>query len=80
MQSRLGSFIETLINVAIGYVVALLVQLIVYPLYGASFSLSQNIQIGLIFTAVSVLRGYVIRRWFNARVHRAAMRLAGDEK
>jgi hypothetical protein len=32
---------------------------------------------GLIFTVISVVRSYVIRRWFNARLHAAAQRLAG---
>ena len=66
-------------NVFIGYVVSLLVQLIVYPLFGATFTFSQNIQIGLIFMAVAIVRSYVIRRWFNARIHAAALKLAGGK-
>jgi hypothetical protein len=79
MQSKLSSFIESMANVLIGYVVSLLVQLIVYPLFGASFSFMQNIQIGLIFMAVAIVRSYIIRRWFNARIHAAALRLAGGK-
>lgn len=79
MQSRLSSFIESMANVFIGYVVSLLVQLVVYPLFGASFSFIQNIQIGLIFMAVAIVRSYIIRRWFNARIHAAAVRLAGEK-
>ena len=30
-----------------------------------------------IFTVASVARGYAVRRWFNARIHRAATLLAG---
>lgn len=78
MQSRLSSFIESMSNVLIGYVASLLVQLVVYPLFGATFTFAQNIQIGLIFMAVSIVRSYVIRRWFNARIHAAALRLAGE--
>jgi hypothetical protein len=33
--------------------------------------------IGAWFTAISIARGYVLRRWFNARLHRAAQRIAG---
>jgi len=79
MQSRLSSFIESMVNVLIGYFVSLLVQLVVYPLYGATFTFSQNIQIGLIFMAVAIVRSYVIRRWFNARIHAAALKLAGGK-
>lgn len=64
-------------NVLIGYFVSLLVQLAVYPLYGATFTFRQNVEIGLIFMVVAIVRSYVIRRWFNARIHAAALRLAG---
>ena len=77
MQSRLSSFIESMVNVLIGYFVSLLVQLAVYPLYGATFTFRQNVEIGLIFMVVAIVRSYVIRRWFNARIHAAALRLAG---
>lgn len=68
MQTRLQSLIEAWANVAIGYFVALAAQLIVFPLYDIDVSMSQNIQIGLIFTAVSIARNYVLRRLFN-RLH-----------
>lgn len=77
-QTHLGSFIEATLNTIIGYFINLGVQLIVYPLYGAVFTLSQNIQIGLIFMAVSLARGFVIRRWFNAKLHRAALKIAHE--
>lgn len=64
-------------NVLIGYFVSLLVQLAVYPLYGATFTFRQNVEIGLIFMVVAIVRSYVIRHWFNARIHAAALRLAG---
>ena len=67
-----------MVNVLIGYFVSLLVQLAVYPLYGATFTFRQNVEIGLIFMVVAIVRSYVIRRWFNARIHAAALRLAGE--
>ena len=76
MQSKLSSFYESLANVLIGYFISLLVQLAVYPLYGASFTFGQNVQIGLIFMVVAIVRSYVIRRWFNAKIHAVALRLA----
>lgn len=42
------------------------------------FTLEQNIYLGLIFMVVSLVRGFVIRRWFNKRLHRAAMQLAKE--
>jgi hypothetical protein len=77
-QSRLSSFYEALANTLIGYFINLGVQLVVYPWFGATFSFKQNIAIGLIFMVVSITRSFVIRRWFNARLHAFATRLAGD--
>lgn len=70
MQSRKHSFIEALTNVAIGYFVALISQLLIFPLYDGTFTLEQNIYIGAWFTLVSVIRSYVIRRWFTRKTER----------
>lgn len=70
MQSRLQSLIESCVNVAIGYGVALLAQFAVFPLYGLDVSLSTNFQIGLWFTVVSIARSYCVRRGFNWLHHR----------
>ena len=76
-QSRLASFYEACISTAFGFVFSVLLSMIVYPMHGHSFTLVQNMSITAIFTVASIARGYVIRRWFNARLHSAAMRLAG---
>lgn len=68
MQSKLHSIIEAISNTLVGYVINLGVQIIVYPLYGATFTLMQNVQLGLIFLVVSLVRSYVIRRYFNKKV------------
>lgn len=75
-QTRLGSLIEACINTLIGFFGSLALSLVVYPMFGARFTLAQNAWIITIFTLWSVLRGYIIRRWFNARIHAAAQRLA----
>lgn len=77
-QTKLESFIETCINTAIGYVVALLSQLLVFPLVGIHVPFSTNLEIGAWFTVISIIRGYVIRRWFNARLKQAARVIAGE--
>lgn len=69
MQSRIQSMIEAWANTLLGYLINLGVQLLVYPFYGATFTLGQNVQIGLIFMAVSIVRSYALRRAFNA-IHR----------
>jgi hypothetical protein len=68
MQSRRMSLIEALSNVAIGYGVAVLAQIAVFPLFGLQVSLSDNLLIGALFTLVSVARSYAVRRMFE-RMH-----------
>jgi len=70
MQTKLQSLLESCANVAIGYLVALMAQLIIFPLLGIAVSLSQNLTIGAFFTAVSIARSYCVRRAFNW-LHRA---------
>jgi hypothetical protein len=70
MQSRLSSLIESIVNIAIGYFVALISQIVVFPLFDIHVSLSTNLGIGVWFTAISLVRSYVIRRWFNAMIKR----------
>lgn len=65
-QSRRMSFAEAVTNTAIGYLVALLTQLIAFPLVGVQASMGQNLAIGLVFTGVSIVRSYVLRRVFEA--------------
>ena len=74
-QTRLQSLIEALVNVALGMVISVLLSLVVYPAFGHAFTLAQNIGITGIFTVASILRSYVVRRWFNAALHRAVVRV-----
>ena len=66
-QTRAWSFVESCANVAIGYGVALLSQLAVFPLYGIHVDLSTNLAIGAWFTVISIARSYCVRRLFNRR-------------
>lgn len=67
-QSRKGSLIESLTNIGIGIGVAFLSQRLVFPLYGIHVPIATNIYISLWFTAISLVRSYCVRRYFNRRV------------
>jgi hypothetical protein len=72
-QSRLMSLVESLANVLVGYGVAVVTQMLVFPLFGLAVTVTENLLIGLIFTAVSILRSYALRRGFEAlRVRQSA--------
>lgn len=68
-QTRLGSFIEAWANIVIGLGINLLGQLIIFPLVGIHVTFGANLKIMVFFTFVSLARSYVLRRWFNARLH-----------
>lgn len=65
-QSRAMSFVESCVNVAVGYGVAIAAQMLVFPLFGIHASLRDNLLIGLIFTVVSIARSFALRRLFEA--------------
>ncbi len=69
MQSKKQSFIETCCNVAIGYIVAVLSQITIFPLFGINIPFHDNLMIGVWFTVISIIRGYFVRRLFN-RLHK----------
>jgi hypothetical protein len=65
-QSRLHSAIETAANIAIGYSVNFVANLVILPAFGYHVSVRDNVAIGVIYTVVSVVRSYALRRLFNA--------------
>jgi hypothetical protein len=50
--------------------VALASQLLIFPFYDIDISLQDNIAIGVWFTLISLVRSYVIRRYFTKRTER----------
>jgi hypothetical protein len=70
MQSKRYSFIESIINVIIGYSVSLISQLIIFPWFDIHIPLSSNIKIGIWFTIISIIRSYCIRRVFNKKTEK----------
>jgi hypothetical protein len=78
-QSRLMSLVESLANVLVGYGVAVVTQMAVYPLFGLAVTVTENLLIGLIFTAVSIVRSYALRRSFEAlRVRQLGQHAVAD--
>ena len=77
-QSRRMSLVEAIANVAVGYGVALLTQIMVFPLFDIEVTLGKNLEIGSLFTVASLCRAYVLRRVFEAiRVRGARTITAG---
>ena len=65
MQTKKMSLIETVSSVIIGFIVALIAQMGIFPILGIEVTFSENLLLGLFFTVVSIIRGYYVRRFFN---------------
>lgn len=75
-QSRLSSFIEAIINTAVGFSINFAANMLIFPLFGFHITPGANLLMGLIYTVISVVRSYAVRRWFNARLHKLASAVA----
>jgi len=64
-QSKKKSFIESLVNTFIGFMVTLIFSPLIYWMCDIKISLPKMNVVALLFTILSVIRNYVIRRWFN---------------
>lgn len=64
-QTHLGSFIEANANIAAGFGINLVANLAVLPVFGFHVTLHDAVWIGVIFTGISLVRSYLLRRLFN---------------
>ena len=67
MQTKRQSFLEAITNTAIGFGISLISTFLIFPIVGIESSSGQNVVVVLFFTAISIARGYVIRRFFNKK-------------
>ncbi len=65
-QSRLMSLVESVANVIVGYGVAVVTQILIFPVFGLHTTLGQNLAMGGVFTIVSLARSFMLRRLFEA--------------
>jgi hypothetical protein len=65
-QSRLMSLAESVANVIVGYGVAVVTQILIFPVFGLQTTLGQNLAMGGVFTIVSLARSFLLRRLFEA--------------
>ena len=58
---------ESVIDVGSGFFLSILIQLTIFPLFNMHPTIFENFQIALIFTAVSMTRSALWRRFFRKR-------------
>jgi membrane protein implicated in regulation of membrane protease activity len=74
-QTHRESLTEAVTNVAVGYLLAVGTQLVVFPLLGLTLTFGENLGIGALFTVVSLARSYLLRQLFERRSRRRSGRL-----
>jgi len=70
MQNKTHSLIESILNVTVGYLVAVTSQIIIFPYFGIDIPMADNFIIGLWFTVISIARSYTIRRLFTRYINK----------
>ena len=67
MQTKRQSLIETLTSVFVGWLIGVILNLTILPLFNYNITVVDSLWVSLIFTVISVVRGYLIRRFFNLK-------------
>lgn len=65
MQTKKQSLLEAFVNIAIGYTVAILSQMLIFPMFGIILATEEHLLIGFYFTVISIVRTYAVRRYYN---------------
>ena len=64
--NRRMSPVEAIANLVVGYGIAVLTQLIVFPWFGLPARVGDALAMGAVLTLVSLVRGFALRRLFEA--------------
>ena len=59
--------LESMIDVGSGFLLSIIIQLTIFPLFDLHPTIFENFQIALIFTVVSMTRSALWRRFFRKR-------------
>lgn len=66
-QTKRNSIVESITNTLIGLLTTFIFSPIIYGMVGIQYTLNQLGMATILFTILSIIRGYIIRRWFNKK-------------
>lgn len=64
-QRKSHSITESIINVVVGFGINFTANMLIFPLFGWSINVRQNITLGVIYALISIAQSYVLRRVFD---------------
>ena len=68
-QTKINSIIESISNTAVGLLTTLILSPLIYDIVGMKYTYAQLGMATVLFTAISIIRGYIIRRFFNKKTN-----------
>lgn len=76
-QTKIESLIEACINVAIGFLISVLANFVIFPIVGLPVNTGQIMAVGAFMTVVSVIRSYIVRRFCQANLRKMVQYMLG---
>jgi hypothetical protein len=64
-QTKSQSMFEAIAGSVFAFCLSLLTQAGIYPLFGFHITFTQNVTLVAVFTVISIVRSYFVRRFFN---------------
>jgi len=62
---QMKSLLQSIVDVGSGFILAIMIQIIVFPMFGFLPTIIENLQIAIIFTCVSIIRSWMWRLYFK---------------
>ena len=62
-----NSLLESIIDVGSGFLLAVAIQIFIFPFFGPYPTILDSIGIALIFTVISMIRSWIWRSYFRRR-------------
>jgi membrane protein implicated in regulation of membrane protease activity len=68
-QTKKNSILESITNTTIGVLITFIFSPIIYDMVGIEYTYSQLGMATILFTILSIVRGYIVRRFFNKQIN-----------
>jgi membrane protein implicated in regulation of membrane protease activity len=68
-QTKKHSILESITNTTIGVLITFIFSPIIYDMVGIEYTYSQLGMATILFTILSIVRGYIVRRFFNKQIN-----------
>ncbi len=64
-QNKKMSFVESTVSVIAGYILVVLSQEFLYPIFGIAIPVTEALEISIILVLIAFIKNFTVRRYFN---------------